>query len=113
MLSVISEENHRRWFRSVWTDVPGAAQRYHPAPYPEELAMRLIRMFSFVGDVVLDPFMGIGTTSLAAAQWGRHSIGVEIEPTYFATAIRRIQHATTSLFSRAEVIVHAQQGQST
>lgn len=67
LLSVISEEHHRQWFQQVWTGLIGASTRHHPAPYPVELAMRLIRMFSFVGDTVLDPFLGTGTTSVAAA----------------------------------------------
>jgi len=59
-----------------------ASTRQHPAPYPLALAERLIRMFSFVGDTVLDPFMETGTTNLAAKNWGRHSVGFEIEPSY-------------------------------
>jgi len=51
----------------------------------------LIRMFSFVGDTVLDPFMGTGTTSAAAKLWGRHSIGFEIEPGYFEMSVQRLQ----------------------
>ena len=78
LLSVIPAEDHRQWFRQVWTDVTGASTRLHPAPFPLELADRLVRMFSFVGDTVLDPFLGTGTTSLAAARSGRNSIGVEI-----------------------------------
>lgn len=73
------------YFRQVW-DLPGASTRRHPAPFPEELAYRLIRMFSFVGDTVLDPFAGTGTTSLAAARAGRSSIGIEIDPTYVEIA---------------------------
>jgi DNA modification methylase len=103
VLSVISDENHKQWFRSIWSGVTGASTRDHPAPYPEELAERLIRMFSFVGDTVLDPFMGTGTTTVAAAKWGRNSIGIEVDPHYFAMAEKRIRNASGSLFSRAEV----------
>ncbi|GAB6186998.1 DNA-methyltransferase [Thermopirellula anaerolimosa] len=103
VLSVISEDNHKQWFQSIWSGVTGASTRNHPAPYPEELAVRLVRMFSFVGDTVLDPFMGTGTTTVAAAKWGRNSIGVEIDPHYFAMAEKRIRHATVSLFARAEI----------
>jgi len=102
VLSVISHENHKQWFQSIWAGVTGASTRDHPAPYPEELAERLVRMFSFVGDTVLDPFMGTGTTSVSAAKWGRNSIGVEIDPHYFEMAERRISHATGSLFAHAE-----------
>lgn len=104
VLSVISDENHKQWFQSIWTGLTGASTREHPAPYPEELAERLIRMFSFVGDTVLDPFMGTGTTSVSAARWGRNSISVEIDPHYFAMAERRVRHATGSLFARADVV---------
>jgi len=103
MLSIISEENHREWFRSIWSGLNGASTREHPAPFPEELAGRIIRMFSFAGDTVLDPFMGTGTTTVAAARWGRNSIGVELDPEYFELARRRIDKALASLFSEAEV----------
>lgn len=89
-MSVISEKDHKNWFQQVWT-IGGASTRRHPAPYPLVLAERLVRMFSFVGDVVLDPFSGTGTTSLAAATWGRNSIGVEVEPTYYELAVRRME----------------------
>lgn len=109
VLSVISEENHKQWFQSIWSGLTGASTRNHPAPYPVELAERLIRMFSFVGDTVLDPFMGTGTTTVAAANWGRNSIGVEIDPHYFEMAERRIRRATTSLFSHAEITAEVKQ----
>lgn len=103
VLSVISDENHKQWFQSIWSGITGASTRDHPAPYPEELAERLVRMFSFVGDTVLDPFMGTGTTTVAAAKWGRNSIGVEIDPHYFEMAEKRIRHATGSLFAQTEI----------
>ncbi|MEN8220151.1 MAG: site-specific DNA-methyltransferase [Pseudomonadota bacterium] len=102
-LSIISNENHKQWFQSIWSGVTGASTRNHPAPYPEELAERLIRMFSFVGDTVLDPFMGTGTTTVAAAKWGRNSIGIELDPHYFEFAEKRILKETGSLFSHVDV----------
>ena len=90
LLSVISSDDHDRWFRQVWTDVPGASTREHPAPFPVELAERLIRMFSFVGDTVYDPFTGTASTQVAAMKWGRNSLGVEIEPAYHAMAMARL-----------------------
>jgi DNA modification methylase len=90
ILSVLPEKDHREWFQQIWT-IGGASTRHHPAPFPLSLAERLIRMFSFVGDRVLDPFMGTGTTNLAARRWGRNSIGCEIEPAYFRMAQRRLQ----------------------
>ena len=60
-------------------------------------------MFSFVGDTVLDPFLGTGTTTVAAAKWGRNSVGVEIDPHYFEMAPGRIRQATGTLFSTATI----------
>lgn len=91
LLSLISAANHRVWFQQIWTGVTGASTRFHPAPFPMELAERLIRMFSFVGDTVLDPFVGTGTTNLASARWGRHSIGVEVDETYRVQALQRLR----------------------
>ncbi|HMD68336.1 MAG TPA: site-specific DNA-methyltransferase, partial [Chitinivibrionales bacterium] len=80
-LSMIPKEKFDQWFSQIW-NITGESTREHPAPFPLELADRLVRMFSFVGDVVCDPFCGSGTTMLAAMQAGRHSIGVEIDPEY-------------------------------
>jgi len=103
VLSVISAENHKKWFQQIWSGVTGASTKQHPAPYPLELAERLVRMFSFVGDVVLDPFMGSGTTTVAAAKWGRNSIGFEIDPHYFELAQNRISADTSSLFGSTRI----------
>ncbi|MDE0174308.1 MAG: site-specific DNA-methyltransferase [Defluviicoccus sp.] len=97
VLSLIAAEDHDRWFRQIWQDVGGASTRDHPAPFPLELAARLIRMFSFAGDTVYDPFTGTATTQAAARQFGRNSIGVEIEPAYHAMAEARL---TDDLFAR-------------
>ncbi len=90
VLSVIPETQHREWFRQVW-DIRGASTRDHPAPYPETLAERLVRMFSFVGDTVLDPFLGTGTTAVAAARWGRNSIGIEVDAGYAQQSRQRLE----------------------
>jgi DNA modification methylase len=90
VLSVIPEACHREWFQQIWT-INGTSTRKHPAPYPLQLAERLVRMFSFVGDTVLDPFAGTGTTNVAARRWGRHSIGFEVEPTYLEMAQSRLE----------------------
>ena len=104
--SRLTKEEHREWFQQVW-NLNGESTRYHPAPFPEELAYRLVRMFSFVGDTVLDPFMGTGTTLLAAARCGRNSIGVEIEPAYAKSAKERLERELGSLFgeNRHSIIV--------
>jgi modification methylase len=106
ILSVIPEEKHRVWFQQIWTGVTGASTKNHPAPFPVEVAERLIRMFSFVGDCVLDPFMGTGTTNVAAAKWGRNSIGIEVDPEYFTYAKNRIERDTRRLFSGALIRSH-------
>jgi DNA modification methylase len=105
VLSVISAENHRCWFQQIWSGLTGASTRDHPAPYPIELAERLIRMFSFVGDTVLDPFLGTGTTTIAAAKTGRNSVGFEIDAHYFEMAHKRICNETSSLFGTTTVEV--------
>lgn len=106
VLSIISSANYQCWFQQIWTGLTGASTRNHPAPFPLELATRLIRMFSFVGDTILDPFLGTGTTTLAAAQCGRNSIGVEVDPDYLRYAQARISHKTSGLFSAATINVH-------
>jgi DNA modification methylase len=106
ILSVIPAERHKVWFQQIWTGVTGASTKHHPAPYPMELAERLVRMFSFVGDTVLDPFMGTATTNLAAAKWGRNSIGVEVDPHYFEMAHRRLDQESPKLFSTWAIQLH-------
>jgi site-specific DNA-methyltransferase (adenine-specific) len=96
-------------FSPIWT-IGGASTREHPAPFPKEIAARLIRMFSFAGDVVLDPFAGTGTTNLAAMELERHSIGVEIEPTYLTLIEKRL--AQTNLWGADLRIVRASAAQA-
>ena len=105
VLSVISAENHRVWFQQIWSGVTGASTKDHPAPYPLELADRLIQMFSFVGDTVLDPFGGTGTTTLAASRVARNSISVEVDPEYFKYLRNRVQNAN-ALLTNATFVEH-------
>lgn len=107
LLSIIAAENHQAWFRQIWTDLPGTSHPRHPAPYPLEFAERLVRMFSFVGDTVLDPFMGTGTTSIACARWGRHSIGIELDGGYFELAKRRLSEFGNELYTSAKIRTRA------
>jgi modification methylase len=107
LLSLIPADRYSQWFQQIWTGITGASTKRHPAPFPLELAERLVRMYSFVGDIVLDPFLGTGTTSVAAAKSGRHSIGIETDPTYFALARERISRDTQHLFGVATTEVHA------
>lgn len=106
VLSLISDANHKDWFRQIWSGVTGASTKSHPAPYPLELAERLIQMFSFVGDTVLDPFLGSGTTMVAAMNHGRNCIGFEIDETYAAAARKRVT-AAKNVFTAAEIALHA------
>ena len=100
--SRISKEEFDRWFQQIW-NITGASTRHHPAPFPLELAMRLVRMFSFSGDTVLDPFCGSGTTMVAAFRTGRNSIGIEIDPEYCRMAARYLKAENTDLFANAEL----------
>lgn len=106
VLSVIPAHHHHEWFRQIWNGPAGASTRSHPAPYPSEIAERLIRMFSFAGDTVLDPFVGTGTTQAAAGKWGRSSIGIEVESAYFDAAAVRLAGRGASLFTKASVVLH-------
>jgi DNA modification methylase len=108
LLSIVPERHYQEWFRQIWSNVAGASTRRHPAPFPVPLAERLIRMFSFVGDTVLDPFMGTATTNLAAARWGRNSIGVEVDPKYFEMARQRMMTHNCDLFFRSDVLARKQ-----
>jgi site-specific DNA-methyltransferase (adenine-specific) len=109
-LSMLTKEEMQSWFRSFWTDIRGASTRSgHPAPYPVELAERLIRMFSFAGDTILDPFVGVGSTCIAAINSGRNSIGNEIEPKYLDLAINRLAAVigTRRLVGATDVVLSA------
>lgn len=89
--SKLSKENWSKWTLDHWDIRPESAKRIgHPAPYPIEIPYRLIRMFSFVGDVVLDPFMGSGTTALAAKRCSRKYVGYDIHENYIELASKRI-----------------------
>jgi len=89
--SRLSKQEQSEWFRPIWTGLTGASTREHPAPYPVELAYRLIRMFSFTADTVLDPFAGTGSSTLGAIKCDRNSIANEIDPAYFASMEKRVR----------------------
>jgi modification methylase len=99
-LSMLQRDEMDGWQRPFWSDIRGASLRNgHPAPYPVELAERLIRMYSFAGDVTLDPFGGAGSTSIAAVRTGRNSIMVEIDDEYVKTAHERVTEQLSSFRS--------------
>lgn len=82
----------------VWRFAPESARRVsHPAPFPVELPERLIHLYTYEGDVVLDPFCGSGTTLVAAARTGRHGIGVDTDPEYVAIANERAKSDEAAL----------------
>lgn len=102
-LSKIDKKDFSEWFQQIWT-IPGASTRNHPAPYPLDLATRLVRMFSFYGDTVLDPFCGTGTTLIAALRNGRNGIGIDIDPDYCRMAARYLKTESLGLFSNTKLI---------
>jgi DNA modification methylase len=103
LLSVISAENYQLWFRQIWMDLRGTSHPKHPAPFPIEFAERLVRMFSFVGDTVLDPFAGTGSTNFACAKWGRHSIGIELDSKYFDIALSRLTDKSDDFYTTINI----------
>ena len=81
---------------SIWDILPESARRVgHPAPFPVELPRRLIELYTFAGDLVLDPFMGSGTTAVAAVESGRHFVGFDLSAEYLEIAERRIHEGRT------------------
>jgi DNA modification methylase len=108
ILSIISDADHKIWFQQIWNGLNGTSTKEHPAPFPVNLANRLIRMFSFADDIVLDPFMGSGTTNIAAALSGRNSSGIEIDPIYFKMSVDRFKKETKTLFSKTVLGIHSQ-----
>lgn len=101
-MSFIPRKYYEQWYRQIW-DLRGASTREHPAPFPVELALRLVRMYSFVGDVVLDPFVGTGTTMLAALMSGRNSIGYEIDPEFANLARKKLLEESSKLIHNSRV----------
>lgn len=100
--SRIEKETFDRWFQQIW-NITGASTQHHPAPFPLELATRLVRMFSFTEDTVMDPFCGSGTTMIAALRTGRNSIGIEIDLEYCRMTARYLKAETSDLFATAEL----------
>jgi site-specific DNA-methyltransferase (adenine-specific) len=104
--SRLSTEEWNEYFSGHWT-FPGEKQDKHLAMFPEELPKRLIRMFTFCGETVLDPFLGSGTTTLAAMNLGRHSTGYEVSEGYLPTIKSKLGLDQSRMFSDAEVEIIA------
>ncbi|RMF59055.1 MAG: site-specific DNA-methyltransferase [Calditrichaeota bacterium] len=97
-ISTIRKEEFLEWTKSVWTFPAVSAKSIgHPAPFPEELPHRLIQLYTFKDDVVLDPFCGSGTTCLAAIKDDRYYIGYEIDPEYVRLAENRLHNLRNQL----------------
>jgi DNA modification methylase len=93
--NTITPEEFRTLTLDVWRFPPASAKRVgHPAPFPVELPRRAIELFTYKGDVVLDPFVGAGTTAVAAVQTGRHYVGFDADPDYIALAERRVEEVS-------------------
>ena len=89
--NTITKEQFMEWTKSIWTMNAESARRIgHPAPFPEELPFRLIQLYSFTDDIVLDPFIGSGTTAIAALKSNRKYVGYEIKEEYIELANKRI-----------------------
>ena len=90
--NTISKEQFMEWTKSIWTMNAESARRIgHPAPFPEELPNRLIQLYSFTNDIILDPFIGSGTTAISALNAGRKYVGYDINQDYIDLANRRIE----------------------
>ena len=90
--NTITKENFMEWTKSVWTMNPESARKaMHPAPFPIELPYRLIQLYSFKDDIILDPFMGSGTTAIAAIKSERKYIGYEVNDEYVKVAKKRLK----------------------
>jgi site-specific DNA-methyltransferase (adenine-specific) len=87
--SKLTIEQWNQYFAGHW-NIPGEKQENHLAMFPEEIPHRLIKMFSFVGDIILDPFLGSGTTTLAAKNLERNSIGYEINAGFIPVIKERL-----------------------
>jgi site-specific DNA-methyltransferase (adenine-specific) len=108
-LSKLTQEQWSQYFTGHW-NFSGEKQDKHLAMFPEELPRRLIKMFSFVGDTVLDPFLGSGTTSLAAKNLDRNSIGYEINEDYLLTIREKLGIRQKDIFKDAVVEIIKQEG---
>jgi len=97
--SKLTTEEWQKWaINSIWEMQPAKAKAEgHPAPFPKELPTRLIKLYSFWGDIVLDPFAGTGTTLLAAQELGRKSIGFELNPEYIKLINKKLNAYTSQL----------------
>lgn len=103
--STIEREEFIEWTNGVWTFSGESKKRVgHPAPFPLELPKRCIRLFSYEGDLVLDPFLGSGTTLVAALREGRRAVGVEIDKSYVNLAVKRLEKEIKQLLNSSQLL---------
>jgi len=104
--SMISKEEFREFREPIW-NLNGVSTKEHPAVFPNELVHRLIKMYSFYGDTVLDPFCGIGTTNLESMKLNRNSVGIDIQKEYIDKAALNLRKtdkfAIINIFNKNEV----------
>ena len=93
-LSKITSEEWKEWTMTVW-NIANISDSIHPAVFPVEIPRRLLKMFSFWGEIVLDPFSGTGTTGVAAVENGRKYIGFETNPVYYSRSIERLKECSS------------------
>jgi site-specific DNA-methyltransferase (adenine-specific) len=104
---MLQKDEMDKWQRPFWHDIRGASlSNGHPAPFPPALAERLIRMFSFAGDLVLDPFCGSGSTALAAIRAGRRSQSCDVESDYVRSAVERLKQEIGKRTERGAYVRH-------
>jgi len=98
-ISTVTKEEFLEFTKSVWTFPTESARRVnHPAPFPVELPRRLIQLYSYIDDLIIDPFMGAGTTAVAAIRTKRNYVGYDISSKYVSIAKNRLAHQSEPLF---------------
>ncbi|HEY62828.1 MAG TPA: site-specific DNA-methyltransferase, partial [Anaerolineae bacterium] len=101
--NTIEKEQFMAWTKSVWVMNPVSAKKIgHPAPFPVELPFRLIQLYTYKGDIILDPFMGSGSTAIAALKSDRNYVGFDIDPEYVKLAEERISRHKSQI--RMEIL---------
>lgn len=96
--NTIAKEHFMEWTKSIWTMNAESARRIgHPAPFPEELPFRLIQLYSFTNDIILDPFIGSGTTGVAALKSERYYFGYDTDIKYIKLAEKRLESIKTQM----------------
>lgn len=111
--SRLTKEERSTWFRGIWNDVRPDRQTEHIAMFPIEIPRRIIKMYSFWGETVLDPFMGSGTTAKAAALEGRNSVGYEINAEFESVIREKLGTGSPTLFGEEQAIVEFVRPQTT